>query len=78
MSEKSSAARTTEELRKPLRGRAVDAGDGLLHIEGRDGVTLCGEQVESYPLHWATTSVVACGVCLMEAGVPLHIGATDA
>jgi hypothetical protein len=63
--------RSSEELRKPLRGRAVEAGDGMLHIEGEEGTTLCGEAVEAYPLHWATKTVIACGVCLMEAGVPL-------
>lgn len=69
--------RTTSELQKPLRGRAVDAGDGLLHIEGAEGQTLCGETVQTYPLHWATTTVVGCGICLMKAGVPLHTAALD-
>jgi hypothetical protein len=65
-------SRTSESLREPLRGLAVSAGDGLLHIEGARGVTLCGEPVTCYPLHWDTVTVIACGVCLMEAGVPLH------
>lgn len=69
--------RPTEELRGPLKGRAVDASDGLLHIEGAEGVTLCGEPVEAYPLHWDTTTVIACGLCLIEAGVPLHTGRAE-
>lgn len=65
---------SSEELAGPLRGRAVEAGDGMLHIEGVDGATLCGEAVQAYPLHWDTRTVVACGLCLIEAGVPLSTG----
>jgi hypothetical protein len=52
-------------------GRAVETGDGLLHIEGDEGTTLCGETVEAYPIRWDVRTVVGCGRCLIAAGVPL-------
>lgn len=56
-------------------GRAVEtADDGFLHIEGNDGRTMCGEPVAAYTLHWDTRTVIACGLCLIEAGVPLSSG----
>ena len=59
-------------------GRAVENGDGLLHIERGPGVTYCGEEFDAYTLHWDTRTVVACGPCLMEAGVPLAVSAPAA
>jgi hypothetical protein len=64
---------TAAELERALSGRAVAAGDGMLHIERVPGMTMCGEPVQAYPLHWDVTTWVACGVCLMEAGVPLAV-----
>ena len=53
-------------------GRAVETGDGLLHIEANGArLTMCGKRFSAYTLHWDTKTVVACGACLMEAGVPL-------
>ena len=56
---------------KPLGrcGRAVEARDGMLHVEAADGRTMCGRLIQSYPLHWDTTTVVACGSCLLTAGL---------
>lgn len=69
--------RSATEMEGALSGKAVTAGDGMLHIERQTGTTLCGELVESYPLHWDVTTVIACGICLMEAGVPLHTKAAS-
>lgn len=70
--------RSAAEMERALSGKAVTAGDGmLLHIERVTGTTFCGEPVESYPLYWDVTMWVACGVCLIEAGVPLHTRATS-
>jgi hypothetical protein len=55
----------------PPLGRAVEAGDGLLHIERDERTTCCGKPIECYPLHWDTKTVIACGSCLIAAGVPL-------
>ena len=65
---------------KPLGrcGRAVEARDGMLHVEGPDGQTMCGQEIAAYPLHWDTTTVVACGSCLIAAGVPLKRTASGA
>lgn len=52
-------------------GRAVEADDGMLHIEAETGTTLCGKAVEAYPLHWDVRTVIACGSCLVAAGVPV-------
>jgi hypothetical protein len=54
-------------------GRAVEAGDGMLHIERDETSTYCGKTIACYPLHWDTTTVVACGSCLIAAGVPLRL-----
>lgn len=51
-------------------GRAVEARDGMLHIESVEGTTLCGKQVEAYPIRWDVRSVIGCGNCLIAAGVP--------
>lgn len=55
-------------LREEVTGRAVETGDGLLHVEATSGVTLCGQPVETYPLHWDTKTVIGCGPCLLAVG----------
>lgn len=61
---------STQDMRHVVSGRAVTVGDGMLHIEGVPGTTLCGKPVTSYPLHWDLVTVIACGDCLTAAGVP--------
>ena len=58
-------------IQAPWRyGRAVENGDGLLHIEKDEHTTLCGATFDTYVLHWDTRTVIGCGRCLVEAGVP--------
>ena len=45
----------------------------MLHVEGPDGQTMCGQEIAAYPLHWDTTTVVACAAASSPLGCPSNV-----
>lgn len=47
-----------------VTGKAIADAIGRLHVEDKSLIAICDSRCLTYPLHWATTTTIACAECI--------------